>query len=53
VVAGAYTTYQYVGVYRPEKAVYDREQERRKDPKFWMTGFVDQHGGGLALGGRF
>lgn len=53
IIAGAYTMYQYVGVYRPERAAHDRELATRNDPKLWLSAYVDGEGGGLAVGGRF
>lgn len=52
-VAAGYTAYQYFAVYRPQRETYERDQERRKDPNFWMSPYYDGTSGGLAVAGRF
>ena len=50
---GAYTTYYYLGVYRPRKKAFEKTASWHRVPKIWVTPYVHAEGGGMAVGGRF
>jgi tetratricopeptide (TPR) repeat protein len=52
---GTYTLYRYLGVYRPERAVYEDQRaiSRRPPDTIWLAPYAGAQGGGLAVSGRF
>lgn len=52
-LAGGYTAYHYLGVYRPRTKALERQALRDVGPKFWAAPYVHGSGGGVAVLGRF
>lgn len=55
VLIGTYTLYRYLGVYRPERAVYEEQRVTgsRAPDAIWVAPYAGVDGGGLAVGGCF